>query len=883
MAIKKPINVKQLSDKLGVPISPEDPTTVFRLQERLGKGSFGQVYKGIQISDQKVVAIKIISLDDQEAIKDVRKEISILAECDDPNIVQYFGSYFKDKDHQLWIVMEYCGGGSVSDLVQALDSALSEDEISLICREALKGLSYLHEFKKIHRDIKGGNILLKNNGEVKLADFGVSAQLFSTFSKRNTFVGTPYWMAPEVIQENKYDGKADIWSLGITAIEMAEALPPNANVHPMRVIFMIPREESPTLSNKENWSSKFQDFISMCLTKDPAKRPSAKELLNHEFVQTDKPMSILADVVEKCKNIMNSYIDEEEEEENYSTFIEKNSDEESDPKQSPQPQSHHHHQQHSPSKSTSEDNYSTVVTKDEQYSTVVTKDDQYSTVVTKDDTTTDQYSTVVSKDDTDSSNNYSTVVSKDDIDQFSTVISKDTNNITNSPSTTNNSPSIKKSTTPPTPSTPTSQQQQQPVPLSTSNEKIALKTNNNNNSNNILNNKITNSNSNSNSKIIKTPSKVGGTTTTTTATTSIASTNNIKDKKSNSKLKLKEPKESLSENLQAIYRSDCTIQLPFLSFNNISSDYLLHDDNFTKYDDDINIKSTLNDLCADPHLISSSKVSLSPFISNVIKSLSYHKDIQENQLMNPKEVIKNTKTVNDLIQLVSSSSNNCINNNNNNIKNGESRCSYSTHKKHHIPSSTEEPCWSCKVTIGPDKKFFCPLCNTVQPPPIDNLDIFYLFDMEPTFLIDLKDLSHRFKNLQKKLHPDLYLSKSTKEQSASKDLSASLNSAYKILQSPFLRAEYILNQNGYDLNNVSDVDPEILMEVMEIREAIEEGTKEEITQIAHENRNKMNQIVKELEQLFPQNKLKEALSKVVYLRYLTRIQEEVHKRLDTHL
>eukprot|EP01112_Ceratiomyxa_fruticulosa_P018274 TRINITY_DN5813_c0_g1_i4.p1 TRINITY_DN5813_c0_g1~~TRINITY_DN5813_c0_g1_i4.p1 ORF type:complete len:555 (-),score=108.81 TRINITY_DN5813_c0_g1_i4:47-1711(-) len=316
---KKKFNVvvSKLQARLGVNISKEDPSTLFSIQEKLGKGSYGEVYKGFRIppqdqttspvaqkSNREVVAIKVISLDDSQALQDVQKEIEILQECDHANVVKYYGSYFH-RDYCLWIVMEYCGGGSVQDIVQVMESGLKEDEIAVICREALKGLHYLHTTRKLlHRDIKGGNILLTNSGEVKLADFGVSAKLFNTFSKRNTFVGTPYWMAPEVITENRYDGKADIWSLGITAIEMAEILPPHANVHPMRVLFMIPRDSAPILKDKNAWSPSFQDFLSKCLNKDPKQRPSASDLLKHKFIMDAKSTVLLVDVVERCKSLV---------------------------------------------------------------------------------------------------------------------------------------------------------------------------------------------------------------------------------------------------------------------------------------------------------------------------------------------------------------------------------------------------------------------------------------------------------------------------------------------------------------------------------------------------------------------------------------------------
>eukprot|EP00002_Diphylleia_rotans_P019565 TRINITY_DN377_c0_g1_i5.p1 TRINITY_DN377_c0_g1~~TRINITY_DN377_c0_g1_i5.p1 ORF type:complete len:458 (+),score=86.54 TRINITY_DN377_c0_g1_i5:452-1825(+) len=202
--------------------------------------------------------------------------------------------------------MEYCGGGSITDVCQISERPLTEDQISLICRETLKGLDYLHKQHKLHRDVKGGNILLTEKGEVKLADFGVAAQIANTWAKRNTFVGTPYWMAPEVILENKYDGKADVWSLGITAIEMAEGVPPLADIHPMRVLFKIPQDPPPKLKEREKWSDAFHDFLAKCLVKDPATRPTAEAMLNHAFLKCKKDKAILAELVDECSQIIES-------------------------------------------------------------------------------------------------------------------------------------------------------------------------------------------------------------------------------------------------------------------------------------------------------------------------------------------------------------------------------------------------------------------------------------------------------------------------------------------------------------------------------------------------------------------------------------------------
>ncbi|KAJ3429067.1 sterile20-like kinase isoform b-related [Anaeramoeba flamelloides] len=286
--------------KTSLGISKADPELLFELIEERGKGSYGSVYKARQKATGEIVAIKMISLEEDEGLDDIKIEIEILKKCKHKNIVKYIGTYFK-KD-TLWIVMEYCGAGSVSDLCQILEKGLSEQQIAAIMYGSLQGLNYFHSNRKIHRDIKGGNILLNDKGEVKLADFGVSAQLSKTMSQRNTFIGTPYWMAPEVIRDSqKYDIRADIWSLGITAIELAEILPPRHEIHPMRVLFIIPKKEPPKLKNSRKFSKEFNDFISKCLVKDYEKRQNAKQLLKHSFIQKGRKFfknNILFDLVE---------------------------------------------------------------------------------------------------------------------------------------------------------------------------------------------------------------------------------------------------------------------------------------------------------------------------------------------------------------------------------------------------------------------------------------------------------------------------------------------------------------------------------------------------------------------------------------------------------
>ncbi|GAA6017866.1 hypothetical protein JCM11491_001197 [Sporobolomyces phaffii] len=274
-----------------------DPADLFVRQDRIGKGSFGEVYKGYAVRTQKAVAIKVINLEDAEdEIEDIQSEISILSSLDSPFVTKYEGSWLRGQE--LWIVMEYLSGGSCGDLLKP--GVFREDYIAIILRELLKGLEYLHGEGKLHRDIKAANVLLSASGEVKLADFGVSGQLTATMTKKNTFVGTPYWMPPEVIKQSGYDSSADIWSLGITALEMANGEPPYAELHPMKVLFLIPKNPPPVLEGA-HFSKPFRDFVSLCLQRDPLARPPAKELLKHRFIKGAKKTGYLVELIERLE------------------------------------------------------------------------------------------------------------------------------------------------------------------------------------------------------------------------------------------------------------------------------------------------------------------------------------------------------------------------------------------------------------------------------------------------------------------------------------------------------------------------------------------------------------------------------------------------------
>eukprot|EP00041_Stephanoeca_diplocostata_P019690 m.428128 g.428128 ORF g.428128 m.428128 type:complete len:472 (+) comp21372_c0_seq2:294-1709(+) len=281
----------------------KDPEEIFDVLNKLGEGSYGSVHKAIHRESQNIVAVKKIPLDTD--LIEIIREIKVLGENDHPNVVRYYGSYLKES--HLWIIMEFCGVGSVADVMRLLKKPMTEPQIACIFSGTVMGLQYLHSNKTIHRDVKAGNVLLTSEGLAKLADFGVAGQLSTDSSKRNTVIGTPFWMAPEVIEETGYGVNADIWSLGITAIEMADGKPPYADVHPMRAMFMIPANPPPTLAHPEKWSPIFVDFLAQCLVKKPEQRATSTTLLQHKLIlNAGNPGVVLGEMIDSTMRAMES-------------------------------------------------------------------------------------------------------------------------------------------------------------------------------------------------------------------------------------------------------------------------------------------------------------------------------------------------------------------------------------------------------------------------------------------------------------------------------------------------------------------------------------------------------------------------------------------------
>lgn len=288
--------VLQLKDDESPLFSPENPKELFRNFKKIGEGGVGTVYLAVNKSGEKV-ALKSLDVSLEQNLATVEHEIRMMRSCVHGNIVTYHGSYIWEG--HLWVCMEYMDGGSLTEMISICK--MTEPQIAAVCRDVLKGLYYLHSFNRIHRDIKSDNILLTIDGKIKLADFGYCAQLSSATQKRNSVVGTPYWMAPELIRGQDYDTRVDIWSLGVMAIEMAEGEPPYLEFPPVRALFLIATNGCPKIADPGAWSSLFKDFMDRCLDMDPQKRPLAKTLRTHPFLRFACPTKNLTPVILKAK------------------------------------------------------------------------------------------------------------------------------------------------------------------------------------------------------------------------------------------------------------------------------------------------------------------------------------------------------------------------------------------------------------------------------------------------------------------------------------------------------------------------------------------------------------------------------------------------------
>ncbi|XP_058154480.1 STE20-like serine/threonine-protein kinase isoform X2 [Dasypus novemcinctus] len=299
-----------------------NPEEFWEIIGELGDGAFGKVYKAQNRETNVLAAAKVIDTKSEEELEDYMVEIDILASCDHPNIVKLLDAFYFENN--LWILIEFCAGGAVDAVMLELERPLTESQIQVVCKQTLEALNYLHDNKIIHRDLKAGNILFTLDGDIKLADFGVSAKNTRTIQRRDSFIGTPYWMAPEVVmcetsKDRPYDYKADVWSLGVTLIEMAEIEPPHHELNPMRVLLKIAKSEPPTLAQPSKWSSHFKDFLKKCLEKNVDARWNTSQLLQHPFVTVDSNKPIRELIAEAKAEVTEEVEDGKEEDDDEET------------------------------------------------------------------------------------------------------------------------------------------------------------------------------------------------------------------------------------------------------------------------------------------------------------------------------------------------------------------------------------------------------------------------------------------------------------------------------------------------------------------------------------------------------------------------------------